>query len=238
MHARRGAAVVGAFETAEIVPNLAAVAEACRRHGASMLVDAYHHLNAVPFDLDSLGLQDAFVTGGGYKYCQLGEGNAFLRVPPGLRLRPVLTGWFAAFDTLEETGDAGVAYGEAASAFAGATTIRRRTIGRPPCSRSSRIGLTPIVCGRRADGRPCAEVNSKRSTSTPGRARRADGAEPRGGFLAIRTPGARGLSTARERRARRRLRRKAPPRPGAVPADDQIRDAIGALGDALRAPRR
>ena len=27
----------------------------------------------------------AFVVGGGYKYCQLGEGNCFLRVPPGTR---------------------------------------------------------------------------------------------------------------------------------------------------------
>ena len=40
------------------------------------------------------GSRDAFVTGGGYKYCQLGEGNAFLRVPPEC-MRPVLTGWFA-----------------------------------------------------------------------------------------------------------------------------------------------
>ena len=45
-----------------------------------LLVDAYHHLNVVPFDIDSSGLQEAFVTGGGYKYCQLGEGNCF---PPG-----------------------------------------------------------------------------------------------------------------------------------------------------------
>ena len=43
---------------------------------------------------------DAFVTGGGYKYCQLGEGNAFLRVPAGLPLRPVLTGWFSEFGAL------------------------------------------------------------------------------------------------------------------------------------------
>ena len=52
------------------------------------------------------------MTGGGYKYCQLGEGNAFLRVPPECRLRPVLTGWFSEFESLEqiETGGA-VAYG-------------------------------------------------------------------------------------------------------------------------------
>ena len=37
--------------------------------------------------LDKLRLdgRTAFITGGGYKYCQLGEGNCFLRVPPGCR---------------------------------------------------------------------------------------------------------------------------------------------------------
>jgi kynureninase len=92
------------YETAEIVPHLNAVSAACRRHGAELLVDAYHHLNVVPFDLAALGLADAFVTGGGYKYCQLGEGNAFLRVPAGREhLRPVLTGWFSEFGALERS---------------------------------------------------------------------------------------------------------------------------------------
>ena len=83
------------FDTAEMVPELHLIARACERVGAHFLVDAYHHLNIVPFDLATLGLETAFVTGGGYKYCQLGEGNCFLRVPEGGRLRPVLTGWFA-----------------------------------------------------------------------------------------------------------------------------------------------
>ena len=33
----------------------------------------------------------------------------------------MLTGWFASFDTLEDPGGGGVAYGEGAAAFAGAT---------------------------------------------------------------------------------------------------------------------
>jgi selenocysteine lyase/cysteine desulfurase len=65
------------FDTAEIVPHLDRVATVCRQHGAQLLVDAYHHLNVVPFDIRLLGLEEAFVTGGGYKYCQLGEGNCF-----------------------------------------------------------------------------------------------------------------------------------------------------------------
>jgi kynureninase len=50
------------YETAEMVPWLDAVAESCDRHGAALLVDAYHHLNVVPFDLLALKLQTAFVT--------------------------------------------------------------------------------------------------------------------------------------------------------------------------------
>jgi len=112
------------YETAEIVPDLHRLAEACEGHGVPLLVDAYHHLNVVPFDLRAMGIESAFVTGGGYKYCQLGEGNCFLRVPPGTRLRPVLTGWFAEFDRLGQrtnTTHPTVSYGTGAVAFAGAT---------------------------------------------------------------------------------------------------------------------
>jgi kynureninase len=110
------------FETAEIVPNLDRVASACLQHGAELLVDAYHHLNVVPFDVRALGLQRAFVTGGGYKYCQLGEGNCFLRVPPDCDLRPVLTGWFSEFSELAVSRmQHAVHYGSRGERFAGAT---------------------------------------------------------------------------------------------------------------------
>jgi len=112
------------YETAEIVPDLDRVAQACERHGVPLLVDAYHHLNVVPFDLRAMGIESAFVTGGGYKYCQLGEGNCFLRVPTGTRLRPALTGWFAEFEHVGEHPNAPhptVSYGVGAAAFAGAT---------------------------------------------------------------------------------------------------------------------
>jgi len=125
------------FETAEIVPGLDVIARACRTYGAELLVDAYHHLNVVPLDIRALGLEQAFISGGGYKYCQLGEGNCFLRVPAGCALRPVLTGWFSEFASLEQTDSRGrvvlrqaqddpeprrrVEYGDGAARFAGAT---------------------------------------------------------------------------------------------------------------------
>jgi kynureninase len=113
------------FETAEIVPGLDIIARACATRGATLLVDAYHHLNVVPFDIRALGLEQAFVTAGGYKYCQLGEGNCFLRVPAGCTLRPVLTGWFSEFAALERKDSRGrpgsVVYGPGPARFAGAT---------------------------------------------------------------------------------------------------------------------
>ncbi len=110
------------FETAEIVPALSELASTCLANGVELLVDAYHHLNVVEFDIQAQGLSAAFIVGGGYKYCQLGEGNAFMRVPPGCQLRPVLTGWFGEFAAIESDGSSGrVDYGTGAARFAGAT---------------------------------------------------------------------------------------------------------------------
>ena len=95
------------FRDARIVEGLDEVAAACARVGAELLVDSYHSLNAVPFSVVGMGLEGAFVVGGGYKYCQLGEGNCFLRIPRDCRLRPVVTGWFAEFGTLAEAGGGG-----------------------------------------------------------------------------------------------------------------------------------
>ena len=107
------------FQSARIVPGLPHVAEACAKWGAELLIDAYHHLNVVPFNLTGLGR--AYVVGGGYKYCQLGEGACFLRLPPECTLRPVTTGWFTEFDTLAATSRSGVGYGRGGMRFIGAT---------------------------------------------------------------------------------------------------------------------
>ena len=109
------------YTNAHIVPNLRATLEACERHGAELLVDAYHALNVVPFSLKKEGLERAYVVGGGYKYCQLGPGNAFLRFPADTRLRPVFTGWFSEFADLTQAPSGRVEYGPGPARFAGAT---------------------------------------------------------------------------------------------------------------------
>ena len=77
----------------------------------------------MPFPIHHLGLSDAWVTGGGYKYLQLGEGNAFLRVPPHAHdVRPIVTGWFAEFvDLTADHEPHVVTYGPPASRFASGT---------------------------------------------------------------------------------------------------------------------
>lgn len=119
---RTSAAMVSSvlYGSGLIVPGLSAVAEACVRHGAEMLLDSYHSLGVVPFSLD--GMEQAFVVGGGYKYLQLGEGNCVMRVPSDCTLRPVVTGWFAEFAELAEARVPGeVRYGAGAARFAGST---------------------------------------------------------------------------------------------------------------------
>jgi kynureninase len=110
------------FGNAAIVPDLAVLMQACRREGAELLVDVYHQLNVVPFSIEDERLREAFIVGGGYKYCQLGEGNCFLRVPPHAReYRPMFTGWFAEFGRLTRMTTGRVTYAEGPDRWAGAT---------------------------------------------------------------------------------------------------------------------
>jgi kynureninase len=119
---RTSAVLVSAvlFEDARIVPGLEALAQACEHARTELLVDAYHALGALPFELPSAA---TWVVGGGYKYLQLGEGNCFLRLPPHAEeLRPVLTGWYAEFEELAaEKPPGAVRYPSGGARFAGST---------------------------------------------------------------------------------------------------------------------
>ena len=123
LDARTAAAIVSTvfFDSGELAGGLDALARGCALHGTELLLDTYHQLNVVPFSLREQGLENAFVTGGGYKYCQLGEGNCFLRSPPDCTLRPVVTGWFATFGEVAGPQTARVEYGPLSVRFAGGT---------------------------------------------------------------------------------------------------------------------
>jgi len=225
------------YDTAEIVAGLDAVARACDRHGATLLVDAYHHLNVVPFDIRAFGLEQAFVTGGGYKYCQLGEGNGFLRVPAGCALRPVLTGWFSEFAELEQSGRRGIVeYGAGAARFAGATydpTSHYRAAA--VFAFHAEQGLTP---GRLREISRHQIGLLKRSFEAldvdPALAR----VEPmpddrRGGFLALRSARAAELSQRLRASGVRTDFRGDILRLGPAPylGDEQVCEAVGLLGE-------
>jgi kynureninase len=228
------------FETAEIVPQLDAVARACERHGATLLVDAYHHLNVVPFDIRRLGLANAFVTGGGYKYCQLGEGNCFLRVPPGCRLRPVLTGWFSGFAYLERSSTrGGVEYEPGAARFAGATY--------DPTSHYRAAAVFAFHADQGLTPERLREI-SRRQVGLLRRGIEALNIDPavvrvepmpedrRGGFLALRSPCAADLCAALRRRGVLTDVRGDLLRLGPAPylSDDQLHAAVHAFSDIGR----
>jgi len=198
--ARTAAVLVSAvlFETGEIVPALPDVLAACRRGGVELLVDAYHALNVVPFALRTSGLTDAYVVGGGYKYCQLGEGNCFLRVPEGCTLRPVLTGWYSEFAELADApAGRSVRYGAGPARFAGATydpTSHYR--GAAVFGFFEAQGLTPALLrdvsqhqvGLLAQRFDALDADPRVITRD-----RATTLDALGGFLALRTPHAAAL---------------------------------------------
>ena len=182
------------YETARIVPHLDELARACAAAGVELLVDAYHALGALPFTVMRLGLQGAWVVGGGYKYLQLGEGNCFMRLPPQAEtMRPVLTGWFAEFDELAAQHDAaGARYGRGASRFAGSTydptshyraarvfDFFREHALSPEFLRSVSLHQTGLLA-RLVDELEAPESALSRGRATP--------REALGGFLALECP--------------------------------------------------
>ena len=84
------------FATGELLSNLDALAAQCHRHGARLLVDAYHAVGALPVDVTAMGAD--FLIGGSYKYLRGGPGACFLYLSPAALesgLRPLDIGWFA-----------------------------------------------------------------------------------------------------------------------------------------------
>ena len=225
------------FDTGRIARGLREVAASCRRHGAPLLVDVYHALNVVPVSLADEGLSDAFVVGGGYKYCQLGEGNCFLRLPPGTRLRPVVTGWYSEFTALAERQESGrVAYGQGGDRFAGATydpTSHYRAAAVFEFFRER--GLTPALLRQVSQHQIAVLASAFDALDLDPAAVSRDCSVPLGeigGFLALHSPKA--ASLARELHASGAMvdTRGDILRFGPAPylSDAQLRDAIGILG--------
>jgi kynureninase len=237
---RTAAVLVSAvlYETARIVPGLDALARACAARGAELLVDAYHAVGPRRISLPELGLESAWVAGGGYKYLQLGEGNCFLRLPPQAgEMRPVLTGWYAEFDALaaEPHPDRAVPYGAGASRFAGATY--------DPTShyRAARVlryfaerGMTPALLEASYRHQLALLAREVDALDLPADVLTRDRAAPLdafAGFLALESPHAGalrdGLAAAGVATDSRGRRLRLGPAP--YLSDDQLREAVARL---------
>ena len=240
---RTAAVLVSAvlFSSGRIVHGLGQVMDAAQRHGAELLVDAYHALGALPFSLHREGLEGAYVVGGGYKYCQLGEGNCFLRVPSGCQLRPVITGWFAEFAELATPPEPGrVAYGQGAERFAGSTydpTSHYR--GAAVFDFFEETSLTPEFLRQISQhqvGLLAAEFDAL--DLDPDRVRREVDVplSESGAFLVLHTSHAADLCTELRRRGVATDSRGTSLRLGPAPylCDEQLRDGIRCLEEAVR----
>jgi kynureninase len=245
---RTAAVLVSAvlFETARIVPGLDVLARACADAGAELLVDGYHALGALPFDLHARGLGAAWVVGGGYKYLQLGEGNCFMRLPAHAdELRPAVTGWYAEFAALADEHDpARVAYGTGAARYAGSTYdptshYRAARVLRffaeqeltPERLRSSyRRQVDLLAAAFDALGADDTVITRDRETSL----------EQYGAFLALRSARAGELQHALAERGVLADSRGSWLRLGPAPylSDEQLERAMALLGDALSAVGR
>ena len=226
------------FRNSLIVDGLGEVATACDRVGASLLVDAYHSINVVPFSVTGMGLKRAFVVGGGYKYCQFGEGVCFLRIPPDCSMRPVLTGWFSEFGELADKPDTRrVAYGEGPLRFAGSTYdpvghyraravlgfFRSERLDASLLRAVSQDQLARLVEGIEALGIDPAVLTWNRELPL----------ERRGGFLALDAPNAGEIAARLRDRGVVTDHRGSVLRLGPAPyvTDAQLDEAVGLLGE-------
>ena len=90
------------FDSGCVNPVLSELAAWGRQQNIPLLIDDYHGTNVVPLRIPPLLRDNTFWLGGGYKYLQWGEGNCFLRFPKCCRWRPIVTGWFADFESLHK----------------------------------------------------------------------------------------------------------------------------------------
>lgn len=108
------------FNSAFVVPDLAALVAAVPGGEALVVIDGYHGFMALPTDLSAIG-DRAFYLAGGYKYAMAGEGACFAHCPPGYAERPRDTGWFAGFAQLSAGSAGKVAYAPGGGRLLGGT---------------------------------------------------------------------------------------------------------------------
>jgi kynureninase len=230
------------FASGQIVPELGSLQAACDALDVALLLDAYHHLGVAPFSVAKDDLDNSFITGGGYKYLQLGEGNCFLRFPRHSRARPIVTGWFAEFGLLPRAVDDGpVAYGDGPERFAGATYdpvshYRAAAVFDFQVAQGLDAALVRAVSQHQM-GHLCAAFDALGLDPALAWRDRAVPAEALAGFLAVTSPRAADLVAGLRARGVSADARGDTLRLGPAPylCDDQLDAALVALGETARA---
>lgn len=188
------------FETSLINTHLTEIAAAARNKDIPVLIDDYHGTNVVPLSIHEAALEDCFILVGGYKYLQWGEANCFLRFPKHCDYRPAITGWFAAFSSLDEPRtNAPVKYDNGNQRFASGTydpSSQFRAANVVEFFREQ--GLTPDVLRAQYKTQVglLRELFLKKDFD-PGRIRLTHNKplEKNGGFLSLTSPYAREIRT-------------------------------------------
>lgn len=108
------------FQSGRTFTGLDELYEATKETKSIVFIDGYHSFFALPFSFRNYA--DRFIyLAGGYKYAQWGEGVCFAFIPELYHsLRPIFTGWFADFNSLENM-PAKVNYGPKFQRFMGST---------------------------------------------------------------------------------------------------------------------
>ena len=231
------------FKDAAIIPHLDIIADAANSRDIPLLVDTYHAINVIPFNLQNQKLDQAYVVGGGYKYCQFGEGNCFMRIPEHCRSRPIITGWYAEFGELEKTSDPTITqYPKGGARFQGSTydttshyraaavidffSAQKLDVGLLRAKSQQQVGLL-------RDAFDALALDSRLIS-------RADvPLEQIAGFLSLKTRDAQGMQQALMARGILTDQRDGYLRLGPAPymTDRQLTDAIETLGEVVTALR-
>lgn len=227
------------FETGHQSLELDTLMPLCAAHGVELFVDAYHSINVLSFSVADYNLQQAFVVGGGAKYCQMGSGLAFMHVPPGRDFRPVVTGWFGGFDPIVDSpAQTPLAYADGGARFGGSSQDML------PLFRAAKVfdyferkALTPDFLDE-VHHHQLAHL-AKCFTDAcfaPAHIQLSTSVEYMGGFLSFSSPYAQQLSEAMRDRGVHTDFRKQWLRMGPAPylCDEQLEDAIGALAESVQ----
>jgi len=106
------------FNSGYVVQNLTGLIQSLPAQ-VVVAIDGYHGFMAIPTDLSEVENR-VFYMAGSYKYAQGGEGCCFLYVPHQCQLKPINTGWFASFKTLQDKNNL-ISYSDSGFRFAGST---------------------------------------------------------------------------------------------------------------------